>query len=125
MKTPQDLDEVFVEELYLSPRISHALKRNGVFTVGKLKKLLQSKKLEHINNIGQKSLDKISVALDGLIKNSLEFKKVDRPPESFIGSFEGIGNKDIDSAPVEILDLRKIIKHSLIKNGIITVGDFK
>jgi hypothetical protein len=44
MDTTQDLDDAFIKELLLSPRIIHALNRGGVFTVGELKILLQSEK---------------------------------------------------------------------------------
>jgi hypothetical protein len=123
MATTQDLDEVLIKELNLSPRVIHTLSRSGVFTVGKLKKLAQSKKLEQINNIGQKSLDEISMALNDLYKNTSEYIKVEKNSNSFIGLFGDVVREDINSAPVGILDLRMFIKRSFIKNGIITIGD--
>jgi DNA-directed RNA polymerase alpha subunit len=87
MEPPQDFDDIFIKQLNLSQRTANALNRKGIFTVSKLKKLLQSKELEKIPFIGQKSLDEISIALSSLNKNTCKDIKDEKKPDTLIGSF--------------------------------------
>jgi DNA-directed RNA polymerase alpha subunit len=55
MEPPQDFDDIFIKQLNLSQCTANALNRMGIFTVSKLKKLLQSKELEKIPFIGKRA----------------------------------------------------------------------
>jgi RNA polymerase alpha subunit len=120
----QDLDQAFIENLGLSRRTFHALHRNGVFTVGKLKELLKKKKLGEIYFIGQKSLDEVSSALNEFYKEthnpSLEEKNLGNTL-----SLDETQTSDIEFAHIEILNLHTSIRGALIKNGIQTIGDLR
>ena len=62
----QEFDHIAIETLNLSRRTYHALVRSGVLTIGNLRQFYKDKDKYQIRNIGQKSLDEISKALDGL-----------------------------------------------------------
>jgi hypothetical protein len=124
MDNSQDFDQIFIGELRLSRRTFNALHRSGIFTVGKLKGLLHTNKLEKIHFIGAKSIEEISNAIAELHKYHLPVDQAG--PVSGNKLTDLLSEKapeDIKIEPVGILGLRPSIRGALIKNGIRTIGD--
>ena len=74
MDSQQDLDQSFILNLHLSRRIFNALRRGGVFTVGKLQQLFQDNKLETMYFIGQKTTEEIPTAISEFYKETSNFE---------------------------------------------------
>lgn len=123
----EHIDQSSIKGLKLTKRTFHALHRNGVFTVGKLKQLFLNKKLDGILNIGQKSIDEISIALIDF------YNDVNKPvqknyPASYttiLLNESEVHATEIDRAPIDILHLNPSIRGALIKNEIMTIGDLR
>lgn len=122
-----DLDEVFIKDLGLSRRTFNALNRSGVITVGKLRELLHTNKLENIYFIGDKSLEEISNVLEKLHKYPLENVQIEKALDDRLAPnlFTDGLTEEMNSMSVEILGLRPSIKGSLIKNGVRMIGDLR
>ncbi len=125
MDSQQDLGQIPIENLRLSRRTFNALRRRGVFTVGKLKELFQNNNLQKIYFIGQKSLDEVSNALNKFYREASNPILEEKISDSIFSLSPDIDMKDIDLAPVEILSLHASIRGALIKSGIKTIGDLR
>lgn len=66
----KEFDHISIEALKLPKRIYHALVRGGVLKIGDLRKFYLNKDKYQIRNVGGKSLDEISKALEELRNNS-------------------------------------------------------
>src|SRR5689334_20345639 len=98
MDSQQDLDQSFIKDLRLSRRTFNALHRRGVFTVGKLKELLQNNKLEKIHFIGQKSIDEVSNALNEFYKEASDHAYKEKVSRIAFPSLDETPTNDIDFA---------------------------
>ena len=121
----QDLDQTFIKDLRLSKRTFNALRRRGVFTVGKLNELFHNNKLENIHFIGQKSIDEVSTALNEFYKEASNPVNNEKTSKSALPLLEKIAQNDIDFMSIEILNLHASTRGALIKNGIKTIGELR
>ncbi|MBM3181654.1 MAG: hypothetical protein FJZ86_15085 [Chloroflexi bacterium] len=121
----QDFDHIAIEKLNLSRRTYHALARSGVLTIANLRQFYKDKDKYQIRNIGQKSLDEISKALDGLYKTPPQITEVEKtfyqPP--IIANSASINT--LDHVSIDDLQLPRAIRGSLKKNRIKTLGELR
>ncbi len=110
-----DLDLAEIEEL--SPRSRHALKRVGIMTIGQLKAYVKSQDLNHIRNLGRKSIDEINQVLnlyDNDRISALQAKILLETDQSEAST----ENIKIENIP----ELGGRSRNSLIRSGITTLG---
>jgi hypothetical protein len=108
MDSQQDLDQSFIIDLHLSRRTFNALRRRGVFTVGKLKQLFQDNKLETTHFIGEKSIEEISNALCEFYKETPNFEIKEKISDSISSPIQKATINDADFLSIENLDLCRI-----------------
>jgi hypothetical protein len=120
----QDFDHIAIEKLNLSRRTVHALARSGILTIGNLRQFYKDKDKFKIRNIGQKSLDEISKALNELPGNLPSLTQVEKHPVQLDLREDTKIDEEIQ-APVDVLGLSPSIKGQLKKHGIKTIDDIR
>jgi len=121
----QEFDHIAIETLKLSRRTYHALVRNRVLTIGNLVQFYKDKDKYQIRNIGQKSLDEISKALDGLYKTLPQITEAEKifyqPPVIANSTSANI----LDQVSIDDLRLPRAIRGSLKRTKIKTLGELR
>jgi hypothetical protein len=120
----QEFDHISIEALNLSRRIYHALVRGRVLTIGDLRQFFQNKDRIQIRNIGEKSLDEISKALEEMPNNSSLLSHAKNESVQLNYHEDKWERKTIQS-PIEVLNLPAAIRGMLKKHGINTVEDLR
>jgi hypothetical protein len=120
----QEYDHLPVESLNLSRRTYHALVRSRILTIGDLRQFFINKNKYQIRNIGAKSLDEISKALEELPSNtSLLSHLEEKPVLSHFHEDKSVG-KSLQS-PIDVLHLPVAINDILKNHGIRTIEDLR
>jgi hypothetical protein len=120
----QEFDHISIEALNLPRRIYHALVRSRVLTIGNLRQFYLDKDKRQVQNIGQKSLEEISKALEELPNNSSLLPIAQKGPVQLQFQEDRILEKTAQSS-IDVLSLSAAIRGMLKKYGIRTVDDLR